>query len=87
MAAAISFPMYVLMSITTVAALPMFAAVDHAMGVWGSRYNGRLPCAQIAVLVLVATVLQCMWLFALPFFPFSVLGYYLWLRVRILGWR
>jgi hypothetical protein len=78
---AISFLEYVLTSTSIVAALPMFVAVNHSMNIWGSK-QGKLPFTQLAVVVVVGAILQCLWLLALVLSPLLFIFYPLGSRVR-----
>ena len=66
---AITFLQYVLYSTSLIVAFPMFTAVNHSMNIWNSKH-GKLPHAQIAVIIAAGAILQSIWLLAmLLFFP------------------
>jgi hypothetical protein len=72
---AITFLLYCLYSSSLIAAFPMFTAVNHLMNIWNSKH-GKLPCAQIAVIIAAGAILQSIWLLTLLlFFPLLAIFY------------
>lgn len=83
---ALSFFEYALYFTSIVAAFPMFVAVNHSMSIWNS-VNGKLPYAQMAVVVVVVAILQSIWLLGLSLSPlfisFLVMSHTLAHRMKI----
>ena len=71
---AITFPEYALIWGSIVAALPMFATVNHGLNIWGSKH-GKLPYDQMAVVVVVGAALQIAWMLAVLFSPLLFISY------------
>jgi hypothetical protein len=80
----IYYKTYAAVSATMIALLPMFMAVNHCMNIHNSKHGGKLPYDQIAVVFLVAAILQIAWFVAMLLSPIILPLYFLWMyRVSI----